>query len=256
MRKRVLGFTLIELMIVIAIIAIIAAIAIPGLLRARIAANEGNASASLRSLASAQASFQKGGTVDQDEDGQGEYGVFNEMTGTTSRRTKGGMALASALGDMSVAMAATLKGKDGASGLASKAGYYFHLYIPGNATLGVVTDLYGTAISGLDWTIDTNNDIIQQQENRWICYSWPATFKTSGLRAFVCDQSADVYASSNTNSADNSGFWDGTNAEPAYNSAMFNDTVNVTPTESDWNNICVRNSSGCVDSNHTWVPSQ
>ena len=51
------GFTLIELMIVIAIIAIIAAIAIPGLLRARIASNERNASASLKSVVTAEENF-------------------------------------------------------------------------------------------------------------------------------------------------------------------------------------------------------
>lgn len=51
------GFTLIELMIVIAIIAIIAAIAIPGLLSSQRSANERNASASLKTIASAQSDF-------------------------------------------------------------------------------------------------------------------------------------------------------------------------------------------------------
>jgi len=51
------GFTLIELMIVIAIIAIIAAIAIPGLLSSQRASNERNASTSLKSLTSAEADF-------------------------------------------------------------------------------------------------------------------------------------------------------------------------------------------------------
>ncbi len=51
------GFTLIELMIVIAIIAIIAAIAIPGLLSSQRASNERNASASLKTLTSAEADF-------------------------------------------------------------------------------------------------------------------------------------------------------------------------------------------------------
>lgn len=55
MRKR--GFTLIELMIVIAIIAVIAAIAIPGLLSSQRASNERNASTSLKTITSAQADF-------------------------------------------------------------------------------------------------------------------------------------------------------------------------------------------------------
>ncbi|HLG43154.1 MAG TPA: prepilin-type N-terminal cleavage/methylation domain-containing protein [Planctomycetota bacterium] len=57
------GFTLIELMIVIAIIAIIAAIAIPGILSATRAANERNASSSLKTIVSAQLIF-KGSDTD------------------------------------------------------------------------------------------------------------------------------------------------------------------------------------------------
>ena len=60
------GFTLIELMIVIAIIAIIAAIAIPNLLDARKAANEASAIASLRAIHSAQNVYRE-----QDKDGNG-----------------------------------------------------------------------------------------------------------------------------------------------------------------------------------------
>ena len=48
--KREQGFTLIELMIVVAIIAIIAAIAIPSLLNARKAGNEASAISSMRTL--------------------------------------------------------------------------------------------------------------------------------------------------------------------------------------------------------------
>jgi len=51
------GFSLIELLIVVAIILIIAAIAIPNLLRARIAANESSAVASVRTINTAEISY-------------------------------------------------------------------------------------------------------------------------------------------------------------------------------------------------------
>jgi type IV pilus assembly protein PilA len=51
------GFSLVELLIVIAIILLIAAIAIPNLLQARIAANEASAAASLRTIATAELTY-------------------------------------------------------------------------------------------------------------------------------------------------------------------------------------------------------
>jgi type IV pilus assembly protein PilA len=57
MRKHQKGFTLIELLIVVAIILIIAAIAIPNLLRSKMAANEASAVGSLRTMLTANVTY-------------------------------------------------------------------------------------------------------------------------------------------------------------------------------------------------------
>ena len=169
------GFTLIELMIVIAIIAIIAAIAIPNLLAARLSSNETAAIATVRNVISAQAQFQQSAKADTDADGTGEYGGFVELSGGGAGRMAAVLTPPVLSGAFRVL---------NANGQVSRSGYFFHIFLPGAAGVAV-----GEPQAGFTSSAGLNADLC---ETTWCVYAWPVNYSQSGNRTFFTNQQGDL----------------------------------------------------------------
>lgn len=192
------GFTLVELLVVVAIIAILTSFAIPRFLGARRSANETSAIATMRAIVSAQMNLQAAGSIDTNADGQSEFGYMAEMAGLVPARIcSGGSAAAGAVGTNELAPSPLLPSLGAMNnGLASHSGYYFQLWLPGNAGSpvgGLAEDAGGGKLSAPFPDSDAS-------ETCFCAYAWPMNAGGTGQRCFFVNQEGVILETSNRTS--------------------------------------------------------
>lgn len=194
------GFTLIELMIVIAIIAILAAFTLPALLRSKVSANETSAIGSLKCICSAQEAFRTSCAVDLNANGIGEYGFLAELSGLGFYRINNAGGLGTT-GCSSTPFIDSAFANSTAAGESAKSGYLFICHLPSGLAAG--TAIHPSPVD------------VPLCESRFLVYAFPSNHAKSGVRVFVISPLVIPYSWPNS-----SGTYAGPGHAPPWNAAL------------------------------------
>jgi prepilin-type N-terminal cleavage/methylation domain-containing protein len=184
------GFTLIELMIVVAIIAIIAAIAIPSLLRAKMSANHSNAGAALKSLVTHEGVWR---SQDIDQNGVADYWVADVRGFHGAKDMSGGyiklIDVAFANADMAAGNAYAYPSEAAPATPVPKQGYTFTGdLVAGNSAVPLAGGWHNLPASALHTSAFAFNAV-------------PATYNTDGVLQFLVAQDGVVWQIDKGNNA-------------------------------------------------------
>lgn len=223
------GFTMIELLTVIAVIVIISAMAIPRMQAAKLSANEVSAATTLRAIAQAQAQLVTRNDVDTDSDGQGEYGYLAELAGVVPVRvnTGGGVPGAGGVNDLidPITLSATIG--QVSNGVVTHSGYAFQVWLPGPTAGGLVPGIAEDATGGKTAGPFPGSD---NGEVYWVAYAWPVSQGASGTAAFFMSSQGQILTNNNRGAGAYSGLAGGPNFDAALTVAGDMSSNMTTPT--------------------------